>query len=273
VASALARTTEVGRIYRHLAGARVRAEWQYRTSFVLLTTSQFFVTFLDFLAIAVIFGHVTLLDGWSASEVAFLYGTTGVAFQVGEVFISHVEHASEHIKRGTFDQFLIRPMGPMVQLCAHEFALRRVGKVVQALTVLVVAIATVPITWTVGSAVMLLVALVAGTVIFAAIWVVTASLSFWTVETQEVASSFTFGGNYITEYPLDVLTTWLRRLLVVVPLAFVNYVPACWILGKPDATGLPSWAAFASPVVAVLSALVARSVWATAIRHYRSTGS
>lgn len=267
------RIREVGAIYRRLAGASLRAEFQYRTSFALLTISNFFVTFLDFLAIAVIFGQVTLLDGWTVTEVAFLYGTTGVAFNIGEVFISHVEHASDHIKRGTFDQFLIRPLGPMVQLCAHEFALRRVGKLLQAATVLAIALATVPVEWTVGRSAMVVITIAAGTVIFSAIWIVTGSLAFWTVETQEVASSFTYGGSYITQYPLDVLSTWLRRLLVLIPLAFVNYVPACWILGKLDAIGLPSWAAFASPVIAGLTVLVARSVWVTAIRHYRSTGT
>jgi ABC-2 type transport system permease protein len=140
-------------------------------------------------------------------------------------------------------------------------------------TVLLVAVATVPIAWNAGSATLLVVTLGAGTLIYSAIWVVTASLSFWTVETEEVASSFTFGGSYITQYPLDVLTTWLRRLLVVIPLAFVNYVPACRILGKPDATGLPAWAAFASPFVALVCVAAARLVWAAGIRHYRSTGS
>ena len=70
-----------------------------------------------------------------------------------------------------------------------------------------------------------------------------------------------------------MLSDLLRTLLVIIPLAFVNYVPACWILDKPDATGLPSWAAFCAPVVAVITVLVARAVWRAAIRQYRSTGT
>jgi ABC-2 type transport system permease protein len=53
----------------------------------------------------------------------------------------------------------------------------------------------------------------------------------------------------------------------------VNYVPLTWILDKPDATGLPEWAAFLPPFVALVAAVVARRIWALAIRHYRSTGS
>ena len=260
-------------IYGHLVGARIRADWQYRTSFWLYTLSQCLVSFLDFVAIAVLFSNTSAIAGWSASEVAFLYATTGVAFYVGDVFVSEVELLARHIRLGSFDQFLLRPLGPLFQLSCHEFALRRAGKLVQAVAVLVVTLAVVPVEWTPAKAAMVVVTIGAGTAIFAAIWVVTSTTSFWTVETREVASSFTYGGSFATQYPLDVYTRWLRRLMVVIPLAFVNYVPATWILGKPDTLGLPSWAPFASPIVAVAAVAVARRVWTLGIRHYRSTGS
>jgi ABC-2 type transport system permease protein len=103
--------------------------------------------------------------------------------------------------------------------------------------------------------------------------VVTSSIAFWTVETQEVANSFTYGGNFITEYPLDVLRGWLHRLVVIIPVAFVNYLPVAWILHRRTAVGMPAWTGLFAPAIAVASALVARAVWFTAIRHYRSTGS
>jgi ABC-2 type transport system permease protein len=115
--------------------------------------------------------------------------------------------------------------------------------------------------------------LVSGTVIFSALWVVTSSLAFWTVETQEVANSFTYGGSFVTQYPADLFSAWLRRFIVFVPLVFINYLPATWLLHKPDVIGLPVWVRLSSPAVAILMVLIARAVWTTAIRHYRSTGS
>jgi ABC-2 type transport system permease protein len=264
---------ELAHIYRRLVGARLRADWQYRTSFFLFLASQFFVTVLDFAAIAVIFSQVSMLDGWSFAEVAFLFGTTGVAFTLADVFVSEVELASRHIKEGSFDQFLIRPLGPLFLLCCQEFALRRAGRLLQTTTVLVIALFAVDVAWDPAKVVMVPVTILGGFAIFGALWVITSAMAFWTVETQEVANSFTYGGNFITQYPLDVVGDLLRTLLVIIPLAFVNYVPACWILDKPDATGLPSWAAFCSPVVAAISVLVARVVWRAAIRQYRSTGT
>ena len=264
---------ELVAIYRQLVGARIRADWQYRTSFLLYAVSQCVVSFLDFLAIAVLFTNTKLIAGWSVSQVAFLYATASTAFYIGDVFISQVELLHRHVRLGTFDQFLIRPLGPLFQLTCHEFALRRAGKLLQALVVLVVALVAVPVDWTPARAAMVVVTIAGGTVIFGAIWVVTSAAAFWTTETREISNAATYGGAFAAQYPLDVYAGWLQRLLVIVPLAFVSYLPATWVLDQPDALGLPGWAAFAGPVVAAISFVVARSVWRTGIRHYRSTGT
>jgi ABC-2 type transport system permease protein len=260
-------------IYGHLVGARVRADWQYRTSFVLYTVSQFLVSFLDFLAIAVLFSNTRLIAGWSVSQVAFLYATASVAFYLGDVFVSEVELLHRHVRMGTFDQFLLRPLGPLFQLVCHEFALRRAGKLLQALVVLAITLAVVPVDWDAARAAMVVVTIAGGTVIFGALWVITSSAAFWTTETREIASAATYGGAFAAQYPVDLYAKWLQRLLVIVPLAFVTYLPATWILGKPDALGLPDWAAFTAPVVAAISFAVARAVWRAGVRHYRSTGT
>jgi ABC-2 type transport system permease protein len=77
----------------------------------------------------------------------------------------------------------------------------------------------------------------------------------------------------MAQYPFDIYATWLRRLLgFVVPLAFVCYFPALYVLGKPDPLGLPRVLEFASPIVALAAATVAGLIWRFAVRHYRSAG-
>ncbi|MGH9157079.1 MAG: ABC transporter permease [Acidimicrobiales bacterium] len=247
-------------VYRRLLAARVRSEWQYRTTFVLLLTSSVLVATFDFAVITVIFGQVDRLAGWSVEEVALLFGLGGVGFGLADVFIGQVDYAASHIKAGTFDQFLLRPLGPLLQLSAAEFNFRRFGRVLQPAVVLAIALTLVEVDWTVATAMMVPLAVVSGTAIFGAVWVITASMAFWTVDTQEFANVFTYGGNHLIQYPIDLLGAWLRRVTVfVVPLAFVAY--------------FPSGLAWLSPVVAATMVLLAGRVWTTAIRHYRSTGS
>jgi ABC-2 type transport system permease protein len=260
--------------YRRLVGARIRADWQYRTSFFLFLLAQTVVAGADLATIVVIFANVDALAGWSAHEVAFLFGISGVAFGLGDLFISQVELAATHIKAGTFDQFLIRPMGALWQLSGTEFAPRRLGRSLQPALVLAIALAIVDVRWSVANVLLVPLTLACGVAIFGSVWVITSSISFWTVETQEISNSFTYGGNLLTAYPIDVLSSWLRRIATfVVPLASVSYLPACRLFDKPMPFDLPRWVAWSGPVVALATVLLARAVWRLAIRHYRSTGS
>ena len=83
-----------------------------------------------------------------------------------------------------------------------------------------------------------------------------------------------YGGNTITQYPMTIyprhVVTGLTYLL---PLAFVNWYPALFVLDKPDPHGFPEWLRFASPLAAVVLSAVAAFVWRRGVRHYASTGS
>jgi ABC-2 type transport system permease protein len=260
-------------LYLHLLGARIRGQLQYRLSFVLYLVGQFLAGFMDLLTILVIFHRVPALRGWSVDEVLFLYGTSQLSFSATDLFMSQVDRSALYIREGTFDQLLCRPLGALFQLCTGEFELRRAGKVLQALLIFTIAAQRLPVPWTLGRVAVTLVTIASASVIFSSIWVITASVAFWTIETQEVANSFTYGGGFLSQYPVDVYAGWLRRTLLLVPLAFVSYLPAAWVLGHDDVYRFPVWARLASPVAAIATALVARAVWRTAIRHYRSTGS
>ena len=96
-------------LYVRLVSARVRAQWQYGTSFALDVVGVFLVTFLDFMAILVIFDNVPQLAGWSVQEVAFLYGITGVAFSLTELAVGHLDLLPQLIRDGNFDLVLVRP--------------------------------------------------------------------------------------------------------------------------------------------------------------------
>ena len=65
-----------------LVAARIRAQLQYRASFAMETFGTLLVSFIDFVAILVIFANVPQLGSWSMPEVALLYGISGLAFAI-----------------------------------------------------------------------------------------------------------------------------------------------------------------------------------------------
>jgi ABC-2 type transport system permease protein len=261
-------------VYRRLVGARIRSQLQYRLSFALNLVGMALITFLDFAAILILFGQVDALGEWTVEEVALLYGISCIAFALTDLAIGHLDLLPRMIREGDFDLVLVRPLSSLFQVVSNDFALRRVGKLLQGTAVLAFALSRLEIDWTAARVAMLALAVVAGAAIFAGVWVGLATIAFWLVDSLEVANAFTYGGNYLAQYPVNIFGPWLRRLVIfVIPIAFVSYFPSLYILGKPDELGFPRALQFASPLVAVVAVAGGGLLWRAAVRHYRSVGS
>lgn len=265
---------ELARIYGLLVGARVRAQLEYRLSALLQLLGAGLITAIDFVAIAVIFANVPQLGEWTVAEVALLYALATISFALTDLVIGHLDLFPQMIREGTFDQILVRPLPSLFQVVASDFAIRRLGKVLQGLAVLVYALVALDVDWTPGRVLAIPLAIACGAVIYGAVWVALATITFWIVDAIEVVNAFTYGGSFLSQYPIGIFARWLRGLVVfVVPLAFVAYFPALYLLDRDDALGLPSELRYASPAVAVLAVLAAGAVWRNAVRHYRSVGA
>ena len=84
----------------------------------------------------------------------------------------------------------------------------------------------------------------------------------------------TYVGDGVASYPFDIYRGSVRRFFTfVVPLAFVNYEPALFLLGRPDPLGLPDAVRLLSPLAAVVMVLLARVAWQQGVHHYQSTGT
>lgn len=262
------------RAYCLLARTWTRAAAQYPASLAMLTLSQLVITGMDAVVILIVFQHTSSYAGFSLPEVMFLYGTSGVSFAIANSTIGTVDQLGQHIRAGTFDAILLRPVPALVQVAADQFSPRRLGKLVQAVAVLWVALATLDVDWTASRIALVPVMIVSGVFIFGAIWVLGATYQFFAVEAAEAMNAATYGGNFVTQYPLSILSRdAIRALTWVIPLAFVNWLPALYILDQPDPLGLPTPVQFASPLVALVLCLIAALIWRAGVRRYRSTGS
>jgi ABC-2 type transport system permease protein len=261
-------------LYGRLVGAHIRSQMQYKVSFGLSFLSAFGANIIDFAAIAVLFGRIPHLAGWSLGEVGLIYGMAAVSFATAELIGSALDNFDTRIVQGTFDRVLTRPLGAFFQILAEDLGLKRLGRIGQGALVLLIGQGLAGIQWTPDRLGALLLALAGGTGIFFSIFVLGAAFCFWTVQGKEATHIVTYGGDFTASYPLDVYAGWLRRFVTfVLPLAFVNYYPALYILGREDPLGLPDWVWLLSPVIALAMAGVARLAWSAGVRRYQSTGS
>jgi ABC-2 type transport system permease protein len=231
-------------------------------------------TVIEFGAVLVLFSRIQVMAGWTLWEVALLYAIAETSFATAELVGSGLDDFQVRVAQGTFDRVLTRPRGAFFQVLADDLALRRAGRVAQGLLVLALATRNLSLSWTPDKLLVLLMALVCGAAIFFSVFVLAASFCFWSVEGKEATHVVSYGGVTLVDYPIDIYAGWLQRFVTfLLPLAFVSYYPALYLLDRPDPLGLPPWLRLASPLAAVGLGVLAMVGWSLGVRRYQSTGS
>jgi ABC-2 type transport system permease protein len=262
------------RLYFRYAVTSIRAQVQYRTSFVMFASGHFLATGLEFIGVWALFDRFGNLRGWSLPEVALLYGMVSVSFALAEGFARGFDTFDSYIKTGDFDRILVRPRSAVTQVIGRELQLMRVGRLAQGLAVLMWSSQALDVSWTALRVLLLVAAILGGACLFCGLLVLQATLAFWTTESLEVMNTVTYGGVESAQFPIAVYRRWFRWFLIyAVPLATVNYFPSNAILGRVDAMGFPAWVGWGSPLVGVAFLLGACQVWRIGVRRYTSVGS
>ncbi|HZO90202.1 MAG TPA: ABC-2 family transporter protein [Chthonomonadaceae bacterium] len=262
------------RLYFRYLGLSLRGQMQYRASFWMLTLGQMLITGIEFLGIWALFDRFGSLRGWSLPEVALLYGIVNCAFALAEGVGRGFDIFPEMVKSGDFDRLLLRPRSTALQVAGLEMQLMRIGRLVQGLAVLLWAASALHALWTPARVALLLFAICGGACLFYGLFILQATLSFWTIETLEIMNTVTYGGTETAQYPMTIYRPWFRLFFTfVVPLACMNYLPANAILGRSPLPGLPLFVPWVAPAVGIIFLALTLQIWRLGVRHYRSTGN
>jgi ABC-2 type transport system permease protein len=262
------------RPYVALAGGQFRSVLSYRSSSLIELVTNVGATALDVLAVVVIFGTGRIVGGFTLPEAVLIVSLASCGFVLADFAVGNIERLKNYVRTGAMDAVLVRPLSAMAQLLLMDLPVRKMLRLVVGVSVLAVAVRINDIAWTPARVGLLLIAPIAGAVFFGAIFVLSASMAFWWVDSGELGSAFTYGGRDFASYPVPVYSGWFRAVFAyALGFGFVAYQPALALLGRADPLGLPVWAGFISPVVALVAAGAAAVVWRAGIRHYRSTGS
>ncbi|MBN2147251.1 MAG: ABC-2 family transporter protein [Anaerolineales bacterium] len=249
---------------------------QYRSAFLMDILATAIVTASGFGTLALVFKRFGSIAGWRLGEIAFLYGMVEASFGWMDLVFGGFDpqNFGRQVRLGRLDQLLLRPASITLQVLGSEFVMRRWGRILQGTAILVLATYMADIQWTALKALLLPVVLVSLFFFFAGLFIIGATITFWTVESIEVINIFTYGGSEMMAYPMSIYPAWMRHFFTyILPAIFLNYYPALYILGKPDPLGMPAFAPLLSPLVGVGILLIGLGFWRFGLRHYQSTGT
>jgi ABC-2 type transport system permease protein len=257
-----------------MMGGQFRAAASYRTSFVVELVTNIGATAFDVITVFVLFRATRVVGGFTLPEAVLMTSLSAAGFVLADFTVGNVDRLKTYVRAGTLDAVLVRPLRVLPQLLLMDLPVRKALRLVAGVSMLGVGIGLNHIHWTPARVLLIVVAPIAAAVFFGAIFVLSASLAFWWVESGDVGAAFTYGGRDFTAYPITVYGGWFRGLFAyALGFGLISYQPALALLGRADPLGLPVWAGYLSPLVALVATAVAALVWRTGIRHYRSTGS
>lgn len=249
-------------------------ELEYRANFLISIVGALAYNAGQLLFITVLLHAFGGIAGWTAAQVMVLFGIRMACHAVCAFFFRRMIDLDLVVHTGEFDRYLLRPVSPYVQLLLRRFNLQQVGDVVIAVAILAFALPVAHIDWTVPKALWLLAAIAAGGMLEASIQLARGSLSFrWRnldSVTGLVENVFGTYGNF----PLQVFGLAGSVLFtVVLPLAFVAWIPAAMVLGLQGSLWFPGWLGWLSPLVGVGCLAGAIVFFGRQARHYASPGS
>ena len=257
------------KLYFHYFTIHLKTMMQYKASFFLSTIGQFLVSFNVFLGVYFMLERFHQVKGFTYSQCLLCFSTVLLSFSLAECFFRGLDSFSFLIQKGEFDQILVRPRSLILQILGSRIEFSRIGRMIQAIVIFSYAIPTSGVIWNLSKIFTLIFMIIGGVITFASLFLLYASLYFFTVESLEFMNIFTDGAREYGKYPIGIYgKTVLRICTYIVPFALFQYYPFLYLIGK-----IRKPIFMILPLLSCCFFLPCFLLWKFGVRRYQSTGS
>jgi ABC-2 type transport system permease protein len=273
VRARLRRARLTWRIVGQVSAVNLRGRMSYRADFI--TSIMFGILWQTS---TLIFASVLLtrFDGignFPNSGVLLIIGMRLLSHGLNVLFFDNLAYLPIRVNEGRMDGYFLRPVPIFTQVLISDFNVNAFGDLAVGATTFGFAVTFLHASWTPAKISYLVLAVLGGMLIEAAVqWTLACLLlrspASWVLASWADELMATFGN-----YPLSIVPKAVQGLLTfVLPLAFVAYFPAEVILGIAPRHGAMSVWVYWSPAVGPILFLLAHRLWLRSLRTYRTAG-
>ncbi len=247
----------------------MKTRLQYRIDLLVEIVSDLLFQAVNLIFILVVFGHTQFLSGWSRDEIIFIYGFFLVPYAIFSSFFNIWDFNDRYIVKGEFDRILTRPIHSLFQVILERMELESLFGVVTGIVVMFYAGNRLDLDISWFDPLVFIILVLGGALVYAGIFVMIASISFWSDSKTSIMPMMYNIGNY-GRYPVDIYNGVIRFVLTwILPFAFVGVYPAAYFLNKSD------WYvySFLTPVMGILFFCLSVFLWNEGVKKYRGAGN
>src|ERR1035437_1099866 len=258
-------------LYFRLLSPEVKSILAYRADFVVLLISAALVQLVGFAFIWTIFQKIPDINGWTFWQVVMMYALIFVTEGFASFFFEGTWGISYLVYSGEFDQVLVRPVSPVVQVLASRVGFNGIGNIATGGTLMAISLTNAQVDWTPGRIVIVAVLVASAAVIRVSLNLGAAAISFWIKSpSTSMVPMFVHQLGELAKYPITIYWIGVQGLIVLaIPFAFVSFFPAAFIFDVRSYSAL----GLLTPIVAVYCLWVAVTLFQAGLRQYESTGN
>ncbi|TXK74393.1 ABC transporter permease [Paenibacillus sp. N3.4] len=259
------------KLYMLLIKASLRSRMQYKFNFFFSTAMASFIHISEFLMVALVMMRFGNIKGWTLYEVCYLYGVMMISKAIYRTLASDVHHLEKYLVSGDLDALLTRPIPVLLALMTQNSRVL-FAEIGQGILLLVIVMKALMANGQIGWSAIPLTGLIilTGAVILFAIGLATAAAGFWLTRIESLQNLTEDASQTASRYPLSLYPKWLQgTLLVLIPVGFVNYIPALYVLRHQGGMGM----LLGTMAVACVALWLAMRYWKLGLTRYQSTGS
>lgn len=257
------------KIYLKFLEIHFKSQLQYKISFFLIILSQFINTFFDFLGLQFLFSNFYNFKDFNRSEVILCFAIILLAFSIANFISTGLSEFEYTISNGDFDRILLRPKGTLLLVLSSKLDFSQIGSVIQSTLILIYAFFVCEFAWSFDKIFLVFSMIISGVFIFLNLFILYASLCFFTIQGLGVINIFTYGGVEFGKYPISIYgKNVLKFFTYVVPIALVQYYPLLYLTEKDQ-----SLINFFSPSISFLFCIPILYFWKLGIKNYKSVGA
>ncbi|MBM7649768.1 ABC-2 type transport system permease protein [Bacillus ectoiniformans] len=241
----------------------------YRVDLVIEILSDLLFQAVNLVFILVVFNHTEFIKGWTQNEIIFIYGFFLVPYAIFGAFFNIWDFNERYIVKGEMDRILTRPIHSLFQIILERMELESLFGAITGLSIMIYAGLKLDLSFSWYDPFILVALVLGGAFVYAAIFVLIASISFWSDSPTSIMPMMYNIGNY-GRYPVDIYNKVIRFVLTwILPFAFVGVYPAAYFLGREE------WYmyAFMTPVMGIVFFGFSVFMWNIGVTKYRGAGN
>lgn len=212
------------RLYIQFLKQYIKTLIEYKADFIVGIIGFLLIQGSGIIFISLVFNTIPVLAGWSFYEILFIYGFAQIPKGIDHVFTDYLWiFASNTVKKGDFDRYLLRPLNPLFQVIVERFQPDGFGEIGVGIILLVTSWINIGLEVTVLRIVMLVFLIICGTFIYTAIKLAAASAAFWIKDSMGLVRVVYEVSNFV-KYPINIYPKAVRFIMSgIVPFAFTYY--------------------------------------------------